>query len=194
MSNPWGSICTRRRKLRDAAIALLKGRTQAGDKVYSPRDFPTNDGDLPALRLKVVRSSSENLVGNAGPSQFNTTDTLEVLIRCDATASLDDEGAADAEERVDAIAEQVERLIVNAPELQLLGVDEFKAIRRAFGYDGSAALHLGEAMLEFDYVYLQPADDFARPDDAPLTQVAVTGTATPYATPDAPFIIDTTGD
>ncbi len=96
--------------IRDNAVrALVEAGTLAGDRVYTPRTWPTQPVDLPAIIVRTPTQRRQS-TGRHGPPQFMGEVMLTVTARVTATTE------ADADEVVRVIAEQIETAILQNGE------------------------------------------------------------------------------
>ena len=65
--------------IRGLVVAALKNNTDAGDRVYSPRDWPTMDEDFPVLLVQTPLDVKHSLGRNA--PQFTTVTTVRITCR-----------------------------------------------------------------------------------------------------------------
>ncbi len=92
--------------IRDNAVrALLEANTLAGERVYTPRTWPTQPVDLPAIIVRTPTQRRQS-TGRHGPPQFMGEVMLTVTARVTASSE------ADADELVRVLAEQIETAIL----------------------------------------------------------------------------------
>jgi hypothetical protein len=121
-----------RTEVRAATVALLKGVTAVGDRVWPTRIMPLRRGSYPAI---LVYTLQEDMSGSGSPPpQFRHDLTLAIEIRwCPTDADLDDLDD-DAEDALDALCETVlDRLLTN-PEW-VAQFEEIIGISTAIGFD-----------------------------------------------------------
>lgn len=92
-----------RQQIRESAIALLSGNTDAQTYVYSSLFYPIDEDDLPVIVLRTDQESSD-LLNIAGP----LTRELSLVITAYVTAE-----EQDLQNSLDTIAAQIESLIGN---------------------------------------------------------------------------------
>lgn len=101
-----------RTAVRAATVALLKGATAAGDRVWPTRIMPLSTDSYPAILVYTLR---EDITGNGtAPAQFRHDLDLAIEIHwCPPDAELDDvEG--DVEDALDAMCETIlDRLLID---------------------------------------------------------------------------------
>ncbi len=171
---PIRDTCMTRDKLRNLAILVLQmAGTDAGLKVFAPRDWPESPRLLPALAVQTPSERKENQT--RGQRQYFTTITLAVLARVTG------DSGGDAEEALERLCAQVENAILSTQAFAGQ-VQQFTRVETAMVIDAEGEVPIGEASVVFDVEVFQIFD----PDDAtPL--VSVEGTVTQPVT-DLPLI------
>ena len=97
-------------------IEALKNKTDAADRVYSPRDWPTTADMYPVLPVQTPIDVKNSLGRNV--PQFNTVTTVRITGRLqELDDAAEDNGAEKAEEALEQLREQVERAVINSYEL-----------------------------------------------------------------------------
>ncbi|MGL4859278.1 MAG: ATP-binding protein, partial [Enterobacteriaceae bacterium] len=76
--------------LRKMAVEALKGKTEAGDRVYAPLDWPTTSQSYPAILLQTLVDDKTSKGRNA--PQFNTVTTLRITGRVEEFDGDDNDG------------------------------------------------------------------------------------------------------
>lgn len=161
-------------QLRTLVTDALLAKTDAQERVYSPRDWPTSENFYPALLIQtpveVKRSHGRNL------PQFTTVTTVQITGRVQA---LDEEktnnGAMKAESALECLREQIERAVINSFDLTRQ-IQQFAQVRSAIGVSASGEGHTAELVMELDIEYYQGPEDFYPPDTEPLEGINVTAT------------------
>lgn len=143
--------------IRALVVSALTGRTDAQDRVYSPRDWPTAGADYPALLIQTPFDEKQSMGRNA--PQFTSVTTLRISGRLEAFDGEADDGAIRAEAALEALREQVERSVINSYELTR-HIQQFKHIRSVIGVDASGEGHTGQLTYEIDVEYYQGPEDF----------------------------------
>jgi len=184
--------------LRDAAVSALKGRTAAGQHVYSPRDWPTTHSTYPVVLVRTPEEFATSK-GRFGVPEFDNTITLAIAGRVEATT----EAAADTAAR--SLAKQIKAAILqNGQFLYSQEVQQVASFTSKIEVTAEGKLHIGDVMISFSvevfqvYEPIYDADgaemapaltridihaDMAAPFDANGAYPAPT---TPPYTPDAP--------
>ena len=138
--------------LRDAAVTALKGRTAAGQHVYSPRDWPTTHAAYPAI---IVRTTDELAVskGRFGVPEFDNTITLAIAARVEATT----EAAADTAVR--ALAQQIKAAILrNGQFIYQQEVQQFATFATKIDVTAEGKRHIGDVLVSFGVEVFQVYD------------------------------------
>lgn len=94
-----------RRQIREAAATLLTGLATTGARVFQSRIHPLRDADLPCL---LISTDEERIVAENAIAGGELTRTLTLTIKGVAKAN------ADLDDALDAIAEQVEPVLIGA--------------------------------------------------------------------------------
>lgn len=176
-------------KIRELVVnALIVAKTDAGDRVYSPRDWSTRSEDYPSLLVQTPFDEKQSLGRNA--PQFNSVATIRITGRVEAFDGEANDGAMQAEAALETLREQVERAVVNSYDLTL-AVQQFRHIRSAIQVDAAGDGHIGQLTYEIDVEYYQGPEDFYPVDGVPLQGVDVTiqqpdGTTRPGFNADLP--------
>lgn len=163
-----------RTTLRAAAVATLKAaNTSAGQSVFSPLDWPTQEGKYPLIIVRTPRERKENVAGRSGPPQFFSTISIEVTGRVDGTTE------SVVETALEALSVQIEdALLTNAQFIYLNGVQQFSSVAISMDVRAESERHFGETVVSFDVEVFQlyaPVIDAAGSVIGPsLTDVNVT--------------------
>lgn len=155
--------------IRGLVVAALKNNTDAGDRVYSPRDWPTMDEDFPVLLVQTPLDVKHSLGRNA--PQFTTVTTVRITCR---TQAFDTEegntGAQQSEIALETLREQIERSIINSYELTRQ-IQQYQQVRSAVAVSSEGSGHIGELTVEIDVEYYQGPEDFYPVTTAPLAGI-----------------------
>lgn len=176
-------------KIRELVVnALIVAKTDAGDRVYSPRDWSTRSEDYPSLLVQTPFDEKQSLGRNA--PQFNSVATIRITARVEAFDGEANDGAMQAEAALETLREQVERAVVNSYDLTL-AVQQFRHIRSAIQVDAAGDGHIGQLTYEIDVEYYQGPEDFYPVEGVPLHGIDVTiqqpdGTTRPGFNADLP--------
>ena len=155
-----------RSQLRDEAVAaLVAANTDAADRVFSPRDWPTFSGLHPAILVKMAREQ-KNSLGRTIP-QFNTTAFLLI------SARVNGKNEGEVEEKLDRLCEQIENAILTSYPIvsqiqQFTHVDtQINITAETRGHSGEAAIEIGLEFYEcFDPITQSPQQPVAEPLEA----------------------------
>ncbi|QWA09793.1 ATP-binding protein [Sodalis ligni] len=175
--------------VRGLVIAALTGKTDAGDRVYSPRDWATSADMYPALLVQTPFEEKHSLGRNA--PQFTTVTTVRITGLLQALDSAtDDDGAKKAEIALEALREQVERAVINSYDLTRQ-TQQFKSIRSTIDVSASGEGHTAQMLYELDIEYYQGPEDFYPVESVPLAGIDTTikmpdGTTETVVTVDLP--------
>jgi len=158
--------------IRQLTVAALKAAaTDAGDRVYTPRDWPTRSADYPALLVQTPFDQKHSMGRNA--PQFTSVTTVRITGRVEAFDTEDaDNGALLAEEALEALRLQVEQGVINSYELTRQ-TQQYKEVRSTIDVDSSGESHIGQLLYEIDVEYFQGPDDFFPVEATPTTTFAL---------------------
>ena len=132
--------------LREMVIDALKvANTLAGERVYSPRDWPVNAKDMPAILVDDQREESESR-GNAGFPAFLTTTFIVV----DGRVERGTEELAKAD--LATLRGQI-KVAILASYTIIASVEQVVGIRSECRVSAEAKKHVGELRMEFAFRY-----------------------------------------
>lgn len=175
------------RGIRLLVIEALKNKTDAGDRVYSPRDWPTTADMYPVLLVQTPIDVKNSLGRNV--PQFNTVTTVRITGRLqELDDKSEDNGAEKAEEALEQLREQVERAVINSYELTRQ-IQQFFQVRSTIGVDADGEGHTAQLLMELDIEYYQGPEEFYEIDTEPLEGIDAT-IAMPDGTPEPLVKID----
>lgn len=173
--------------LRGLVISALTGNTDALDRVYSPRDWPTTE-DMYPLILVQTPFDLKNSLGRNVP-QFTTVTTVRITGRLQELDEIDqDNGAAKAEEALEQLREQIERAVINSHELTRQ-TQQFLQVRSTIDINAGGEGHTAQLLMELDIEYYQGPEEFYPIETTPLEGIDVTITE-PDGTPEVGITID----
>lgn len=143
-----------RKVIRDYVVSRLLNNTAAGVNVYANRVQPLiSNGwmnQLPAIIVYTMDETGD--IFNAAPREYERTVQLMVEIQGSAASDLDD--------ALDAIADDVERILLRDDTLGGTVNDlRYAQTRMALRKEGET--HIGACIIQFDAEYMD-----RRPDDA----------------------------
>lgn len=168
-------------------IEALKNKTDAGDRVYSPRDWPTTADMYPVILVQTPIDVKSSLGRNV--PQFNTVTTVRLTGRLQALDdATEDNGAEKAEEALEELREQIERAVINSYELTRK-IQQFLQVRSAIGIDADGEGHTAQLLMDLDIEYYQGPEEFYEIDTEPLEGMDVT-ISMPDGTPEPLVKID----
>ncbi|HDS2235931.1 TPA: ATP-binding protein [Klebsiella michiganensis] len=157
--------------IRKMVVTALVGHTDAGDRVYSPRDWPTSAALYPALLVQTP-FDYKKAQGRNTPA-FTTVTTVRITGRVqEYDGETDDDGAMRAETALEDLREQVERAVINSYELTRK-IQKYAEIRSTIDVDGEGEAHLGQLLFEIDIEHYQGPEDFYPIDPPPLEGIDI---------------------
>ena len=147
-----------RTQIRDAAKTLLAGNTTAGVRVYDSRTAPMWNGPqgLAAIMpfILVYTRDERSEIFNEAPREYKRTVRLAIEI-----------GACgdDADDQIDAIARQVEKLLLESETLAGTAAD-IRISDTQMEFDGQSQQQFGAALVTFEVDYLDEVEQLAIDD------------------------------
>lgn len=164
--------------------ALLAGRTAMEQRIYRPADWPTQPGQYPIGKLRLIGESRQSL-GHGATVEFITTATVRLLIECSEPAQLDDTGAAAVEQALWLVKRQAEVAVIGSYPLEE-SIQRFVSIQSQLAFT-TAATHLAGVQMDIAMEFYEGPESFAPIDSDDLNEADVTLTD-----PAASVIIPTT--
>ena len=136
-----------RKQMRLLALqALIRAGTMAGDRVYEPRDWPTDPEFFPMLLVSTPRERKVPL--HAGQLSFTTTVGLVVVGRLLGSM------AETAEDDLDLFSDQVMEALSLDPDFNV-GIQQFAAIATQSVVTAEGKYHVGEFGMSFELTFYQ---------------------------------------
>ena len=152
--------------------ALVAGQTELGDRIYRPADWPTQPGQYPIGKLRLIGESRQSL-GHGSVIEFATTATVRLLIECSSPAVLDDGGAAAVEQDLWNVKRQAEVAIVGSYPLTT-SIQRIVSIVSQLAYT-TAATHLAGVQMDISLEFYEGPESFFPVPAVDLDEVDVTG-------------------
>lgn len=158
--------------IRKMVVTALTGKTDAGERVYSPRDWPTSASLYPALLVQTP-FDHKKAQGRNTPA-FTTLTTIRITGRVqEYDGEFDDDGAMRAEVALEDLREQIERAVINSYELTRK-IQKYAEIRSTINVDADGEAHMGQLLYEIDIEYYQGPEDFYPVETVPLEGMDIT--------------------
>ena len=160
--------------IRNAAVSTLKAaNTLAGDSVYSPLDWPTQQGKYPALIVRTPKERKDNSATRSGPPQFFSVITLAIVGR------VEEKTEALAEEALETLSDQIENaLLTNAQFIVANGIQQFTFVETSMEVRSESEMHYGETVVQFGIevfqMYEPTIDAAGNAIEATLNEVDIT--------------------
>jgi len=154
--------------------------TDAGDRVYAPGDWPTQPGQYPIIKARLI--GEQRVSGARGNLQFTTTAAIRLIAEVSEAASIEDLGRTQIEAKLWRIKRQVEVAVMNSAELWR-SIQQITTMRAQFAFDAEGATHLAGIQLDLDVEFFESGEDFDPPDGEPIELIAGhdTNSATGFA-------------
>ncbi|ULI99645.1 ATP-binding protein [Klebsiella pneumoniae] len=166
--------------IRTMVVTALVGHTDAGDRVYSPRDWPTSSAIYPALLVQTPFDHKKAL-GRNTPA-FTTVTTVRITGRVgNMMVKLMMMAPCVLKQPRENLREQVERAVINSYELTRK-IQKYAEVRSTINVDADGEAHMGQLLFEIDIEHYQGPEDFYPVNPPPLEGVDITITM-PDGTP-----------
>jgi hypothetical protein len=162
---------TTKAQLREVVADALLGVTDAGDSVYTPRDWHTYEGEYPVILVSAPREEKESF-GERGSVEFLVVATIRIVAKTEMPAFSGDYGAEAAEGAVEQIQAQIERGVIGAPQLRQL-VSQFVSVRSEIAVSAAGEKHRAELAMDVALEFYQGPEDFSPSVGLPLTEIAI---------------------
>lgn len=167
-------------EVRKMVVTALTGNTGAGERVYSPRDWPTFAALYPVLLVQTP-FDHKKAQGRNTPA-FTTVTTVRITGRVQEYDGESDEyGALRAEDALEQLREEVERAVINSYELTRK-IQKYAEVRSTINVDADGEAHLGQLLFEIDIEHYQGPEDFYPVNPPPLEGIDI-GVDVPDGTP-----------
>ncbi len=166
--------------IRDLVVSALAGKTDAAERVYSARTWPTTESMYPVILVQTPIDVKNSLGRNV--PQFNTVTTVRITGRLqELDDEAEDNGAIKAEIALERLREQIERAVINSYELTRK-TQQYLQVRSTIDVDASGEGHTAQLLMELDIEYYQGPEEFYPVEAETLTGMDVT-IAMPDGTP-----------
>lgn len=136
----------------------LIGNTDAGDRVYLPRDWPTGASLLPAILLSNPKEHKESKGPNA--PEYDVYGTFRVKARSATKATPGNAAAGAMLTELQTLQRQIETTVVNNYALYLM-IEQISGIETETSTLSDGALEVGELTMDFVVKFYQGPEAFA---------------------------------
>lgn len=133
--------------------------TSAGPRVYRPGDWPTQNGQYPIWKLRVVTESKQSL-GHAGAPQFTVTTTVRAVGEVSAPVQVNDAGAAAAEAALWQLQREFEVAVIGSYPLTA-AIQQIASVNSQLSYNSEGETHLAGIQIDLALEFYQGPEDFA---------------------------------
>ena len=153
-------------ELRTVFVAALKGATDAGQTVYSPFDWPTQQDSYPLIIVRAQKERKESMGKNA--PLFTVTTTIEITARTKSPALAGDAGSAVALASLEAIKGQIEVALINNPAVWADPMDasggnriqQFTSVDSEITTSSEGEMPMAELLMRIEVEFVQGPEDF----------------------------------
>lgn len=151
--------------------AIVAANTDAGGQVFKPGDWPTQDGQYPIIKMRLVLEDRQSLA-RSGEPQFITVATIRLSQEVSAPARLDDLGATEAEAKAWRLKRQCDAAIVNSYPLTSV-IQRIVSMRSQLAFNSDAATHLAGIQTDIALEFYEGAENFAPVEADDIDEVHV---------------------
>lgn len=151
--------------------------TDAGARVYSPGDWPTQQQQYPLLKVRIAREHKQSL-GRGGGPQFTVTATIRIIGEVSAQVEVKDAGAEAAQAALWALHRQVEVAVIGSYPLEQQ-IQQIASIDAQLSFNSDAETHLAGIQIDLALEFYQGPEDFAPIESEPLEEIHVEDTNHP---------------
>lgn len=139
------------------ALTATPSTTEAAARVFRPGDWPTQPGDYPVIKLRVVGEQKQSLGRNT--VEFTTLTTVRLIGEVSAPGQVDNAGATEAEAALWRLQRQYETAIINSYPL-FARIQQLASVTTQLAFT-AAATHLAGIQSDMAFEYYQGPEDFA---------------------------------
>lgn len=157
--------------LQQSYDAILQANTDAGNRVFKPGDWPTQDGQYPIIKMRLVHEDRQS-IGRSGAFEFTTVATIRIAAEVSGLASVDDIGATGVETQLWALKRQIEVALVNSYPLTRL-IQNIPTMTSQLAFNSDAATHIAGVQIDFSLEFYEGPENFAPVESVDLTQVTI---------------------
>lgn len=157
--------------------AVIAANTMAGDNIFRPGDWPTQPGQYPIGKMRLVKEDRISQ-GRSGPQSFTTTAHIQMSLAVSEPAQLDDAGATAAEAKLWAFKREVEIAIVNSMPLAT-AIQQISMMRSQLQFLGQGGEHLAGVQMDIAFEYYEGPENFAPVDADDIEEFDVTASSFP---------------
>jgi len=151
--------------------AILQANTAAGTNVYKPGDWPTQDGQYPIIKLRLVHEQRTSL-GRGGAIQFTSVATVRISAEVSGLATVDDAGAMAVEGAVWALKREIEVAVVNSSPLTQ-SIQNIPTMTSQLAFNSDAATHVAGVQIDLSLEFYEGPENFAPVASDDLTEVTI---------------------
>lgn len=134
-----------------------KPATSAGDRVQTPGDMPSQQGDYPIIKLRLVGETKQSQ--GRGSIGYLTIVTIRVNGEVSAPADVEDPLTSDVEQRLWTLKREIERAIINRYPL-FFHVQQLASVQTQLAFTAEAT-HLAGIQSDYAFEIYETAEDFA---------------------------------
>ncbi|HAT1683162.1 TPA: ATP-binding protein [Klebsiella oxytoca] len=157
-------------EIRERVVTALKGKTGAGERVYSPRDWPTSEEMYPVILVQTPHEEKMSL-GRSAP-EFTVTTLVEISVRTQQLDGEENDGAMRALAELEELRGEVERAVINSYDLTRQ-IQQFSSVRSTVGLDAGGEGHTALLVIQMEMEYYQGPEDFYPVELTDLNEIDV---------------------
>jgi hypothetical protein len=177
-------VSTTAETLQDLIVAAVKGKTVAGDNIFTPRDWPARADLYPMLKVSSPTERKQSL-GPNGP-QFMTSVTIRLTGTLTAKPQKNNAGAGAALAALAIWQRQIEVTVINDYQLFRV-IQEMESVDVVSNVSQQGETHIGELTMDFVMKFPQGPEDFAPPEFGSLRELHVFADLVNVASPTGTF-------
>jgi hypothetical protein len=154
--------------------AAVTGYTSADDRVFKPGDWPSQEGQYPLIKMRLVAEDRQS-TGRGGAIAFITVATIRLIGEVSEPASEDDAGASGAEAALWALKREIEIAIVNSYPLTA-AISNIPTMRSQLAFSSQGATHLAGVQIDVQLEFYEGPESFAPVEAVDLEEATLADT------------------
>ena len=152
-------------QIRAIVIAALKGATNAGQSVYSPFDWPTQNDSYPLILVGAPKERKESRTKGIGAPIFDVTTTIEIIGRTKSPALVNDAGSAVALAAAEVLKAQIETALINNTAAWTFPdgsqrISQFASVESELTTSSAGEMPVAELVMHIEVEFVQGPEDF----------------------------------
>ena len=162
------------RLLRMTVDALIAAQTDAGNRVFTPGNWPTKIADYPVLLVQVTHEDTQST--GRGAVAFTVVTTVRITGRVDSVGEAANQGGAHAEDKLWALQRQLEMAVINSdkfvdPDTGTPFLQQYPSIRSQVGLSAAGEVEIAELVMDVGMEFFQGPADFAPTPETTIDRI-----------------------